>query len=330
MKFLIIGLGSMGKRRIRCLQSLGYKDIYVFDINQKRVKESVKKYEVKSINDPFEYAKKNFLNALIISTSPESHINYIPLAFKNNLPTFIEASVCDVKKLENIILENKNSKVFIAPSCTMKYFEGPKILKKLISEKLIGEIYYFDYRTGQYLHDWHPWEDINDYYVTNPKTGGCREIVPFELTWLNDIFGYPEIISSFKNRIGLKNVDIDDYYHFSLRYPSRIIGNITVEVLSRPFALREMRLTGEKGQIVFNQDDNLIKYATNNNEWKIIKIKDFQKEEGYINPEQPYIDELNDFIKSIKEKNNKFFPNNIKKDIDILKLLESIEKSCLN
>ena len=32
MKFLIVGLGSMGKRRIRCLKSLGYEDIVGYDV----------------------------------------------------------------------------------------------------------------------------------------------------------------------------------------------------------------------------------------------------------------------------------------------------------
>ena len=36
MKFLVIGLGSMGKRRVRCLMSLGEKDIIGFDPRQDR------------------------------------------------------------------------------------------------------------------------------------------------------------------------------------------------------------------------------------------------------------------------------------------------------
>ena len=34
MKFLIIGLGSMGQRRIRCLRSLGYEDIVGCDLRE--------------------------------------------------------------------------------------------------------------------------------------------------------------------------------------------------------------------------------------------------------------------------------------------------------
>ena len=327
MKFLVIGLGSMGKRRIRCLKSLGYSDIVVFDNNDVRLYEVSEKYAVKPVNDPKIIIKDQLIDAVIISTSPESHMIYAPLAFKNNLPSFIEASVCDLEKISNLNKIALESDVLIAPSCTMKYFEGPKLIKKLISEKKIGQILYFEYRTGQYLPDWHPWENIKDFYVSNRITGGCKEIVPFELTWLNQIFGDPDLLSSMKGRIGLKNVDIDDFYHFSLKYPNNVIANITIEVLSQPNAMREIRITGDEGQIVFNQDDNVVKFANKDTSWKSFYIEEKEKEQGYINPEKPYIDELNDFINAVRLKNNSIFPNTLSKDLKVLKLLKKIDSN---
>ena len=49
MKFLVIGLGSMGKRRIRCLKALGFNDILGFDSREDRLKDSVEKYGLKGI-----------------------------------------------------------------------------------------------------------------------------------------------------------------------------------------------------------------------------------------------------------------------------------------
>ena len=53
MKFLIIGLGSMGKRRIRNLFALGFNDVIGFDTRSDRRKESELKYQeiVNSINE---------------------------------------------------------------------------------------------------------------------------------------------------------------------------------------------------------------------------------------------------------------------------------------
>ena len=81
MKFLIIGLGSMGQRRIRCLQHLKYFDIYGFDIDRKKTQKVKNKYNIKVDTD----LKKLFLinfDAIIISTDPKYHMKYAYLAFK--------------------------------------------------------------------------------------------------------------------------------------------------------------------------------------------------------------------------------------------------------
>ena len=47
-KYLVIGLGSMGKRRVRCLLALGISnaDIMGMDIREDRCIESKKKYGI--------------------------------------------------------------------------------------------------------------------------------------------------------------------------------------------------------------------------------------------------------------------------------------------
>ena len=76
MKFLVIGLGSMGKRRIRNLQKLGYKHIAGFDLRQDRLDETYSEYDV-LVYKNFNEAIKNFNpNVFIISTSPKHHMDY--------------------------------------------------------------------------------------------------------------------------------------------------------------------------------------------------------------------------------------------------------------
>jgi hypothetical protein len=101
----------------------------------------------------------------------------------------MEASVETYKDTIKLSNFEKSSQTMIFPSCTMKYFHGPKIIKNLIRQKTIGNVLNFNYQVGQYLPDWHPWENINNFYVSKKKTGACREIVPFELNWICGIFG---------------------------------------------------------------------------------------------------------------------------------------------
>ena len=82
MKYLIVGLGSMGKRRIRNLQYLDETDVIGFDLRKDRRKESEEKYHIKTYAT-IEQAMNQDPDALIISTPPDHHLEYQMLAAKN-------------------------------------------------------------------------------------------------------------------------------------------------------------------------------------------------------------------------------------------------------
>jgi predicted dehydrogenase len=324
MKILVIGLGSMGKRRIRNLTAIGNIDIAGFDIRKDRTKFALEELKI-LVYDDITNAINDFKpNALIVSTSPESHMKFANVAEENGLDCFIEASVTDIEGIRSLCAKIEDQDLIFAPSCTMKYFSGPRIIKNLISEKIIGDVLSINYQTGQYLPDWHPWEDISDYYVSRNETGGAREIVPFELTWLKPIFGEIQIISCIKAKLGRFIADIDDYYQFNLRFNQSTIANITIEVLSRPFAMRKMNIIGTEGTI--RLDSSSVSYATSKNpNWITLNLESGTVVEGYINPEEPYIMEMQDFLTAVQTRNKGLFPNSLKEDADLLELLNEIE-----
>jgi len=326
MKILVIGLGSMGKRRIRNLSTIGNIRIAGFDSRQDRTEFARKEFNI-LVFDDFVSAINDFEpDALVISTSPESHMKFANFAEKNGLDCFIEASVTDREEIKALSARTVNQDLIFAPSCTMRYFPGPRIIRDLVSRRIIGDVLSINYQTGQYLPDWHPWEDISNYYVSRKETGGAREIVPFELTWLRPIFGDIQMISCFKSKIGRFNVDIDDYYQFYLKFDNSVIANITVEVLSRPFAMREMSIIGTEGTIRF--DSSSVRYATvKSPDWITLNIESGTVIQGYINPEEPYILEMQDFLAAVKTRNKSQFPNSLKEDAELLDILNALENA---
>lgn len=327
MKYLVIGLGSMGKRRVRNLQALGIKQVAGFDTRADRRQETHEKYGIQVFND-LEEAMKNFVpEAFMISTPPDLHMHYAYYAYAHGVSCFIEASVVDADKIKKLSSLVQNSKIIMAPSCTMRYFPGPKKIKELIRAGEIGSVLNVNYQTGQYLPDWHPWEDIRDFYVSKRETGAAREIVPFELTWLNDIFGRSTALACVKAKLSDMSADIDDVYHCILRYDSNTIANITVEVISRPKACRDMRIIGSKGEIVFSADTNSVRYInTSMKEWEEFNFDKGTIESQYINPEEPYIAEVRDFVSALEKNDQSLFPNSLDDDYEILQTLYSLEK----
>lgn len=321
MNVLVIGLGSMGKRRIRCLRSLGCGSVVGYDLRADRREEAKEKYMVEVVSDVGDVLDKT--DAIIISTPPNKHNEYIKLAIENNKPAFVEASVI-LKGLEQLNNLAKKQSAFIAPSCTVKFHPAVKDIKNIVRSRQYGKVTNFTYHSGQYLPDWHPWEDVKDFYVSKRETGGCREIIPFELTWIIDIVGFPKNIIGFYGKTMNVGADIDDTYVISMDFGGSY-GNMVVDVVSR-YATRSLILNMEQGQISWRWDENIVKlYDAVNQGWIYYPYPQGQTVEGYNKNiiEDMYIEETESFINAVEGKNT--FPNSLDEDIKVLKLLYKIE-----
>jgi len=324
-KYLILGLGSMGKRRIRCLLSIGINkdDIIGFDLREDRRQETLSLYGIKIQND-LNSVSFSDIKAVIVSLPPDKHSTGAKIAIDNNKPVFIEASVLIEDVLE--IQRYNNGKVFIAPSCTLTYHPMIKDIKNIINSGKYGKVCNFSYHSGQYLPDWHPWENIKDFYVGQRITGGAREIVPFEFTWIVDLLGFPnEVKGYYKKTIDL-GCDIEDSYCCSISYGD-MVGTVIVDVAAR-YAVRNLVINLEEAQIQWRWDKKQIEiYEARTGRWIIHEQPTFKSAGAYNENigEKMYIEELSAFIDGID--NNSKYPNTIEKDIMVLELLTSIENS---
>ena len=323
MKFLVIGLGSMGKRRIRNLRHLGEKDIIGWDIKKDRRKECKEKYKIKTF-DYIDKAMDEKPDVLIISTPPNYHIDYELLAAKNDKHFFCEAGIF-TKGVEELVNLCKNKNLIAAPSCTFRFKGSIRKIKELIDDEKIGKVVALTYHIGQYLPDWHPWEHISKFYVGKRETSATREMIPFELEWLTWIFGEIKRISCMKGKISNLPADIDDVYQLIFQFKNGIIGHLLIDVISRT-PTRILRVVGEKGTIEWNWiDDSVRLYVAEKKEWIEFKEQEGFREEGYIAKENIYIEEMQNFIKSIKGEEKYIY--SLEEYLKILKLLEAAEES---
>jgi predicted dehydrogenase len=325
--FLVIGLGSMGKRRIRNLKSLGYNNIIGFDKRLDRIKETKNLYSIGAFGDINEIIEKNKIESFIISVPPDAHHLYMKLAITLNIPAFIEASVLDTD-LDSIISESREKDILLAPSCTLLFHPAIKKISEIIKSKELGNISNYLYHSGQYLPDWHSYEKVSEYYVSKKETGGGREIVPFELTWITILLGIPKrVVGFFKKTIEIEGAtNIDDTYNLLMDYGNNIF-NLSVDVVSR-YATRRLVINGDKKQLYWNWDENVIKiFDPANHVWESQNYEIAEAQNGYNKniTEQMYIDEMGSFISAIKKET--VFPNSLEHDKAVLNLLYSVEKS---
>src|SRR5436190_11831700 len=137
MNFLVVGLGSMGKRRIRCLSALGLKNVAGFDLRDDRRKQATQKYEIKTYSDFDEAVSAEKPNALFISVPPDVHHVYMKRAIDRKVPFFVEASVVDTD-MDLILRASKE--VFMAPSATLLFHPAIRKMSEIIASGELGKI----------------------------------------------------------------------------------------------------------------------------------------------------------------------------------------------
>jgi predicted dehydrogenase len=327
MNFLVVGLGSMGKRRVRCLKALGYEGVYGFDLREDRRKEAEERYGIRTFGDIDEAARVSSPHALVISVPPDVHHVFMKFAVERRIHFFVEASVVDTD-MDAIARDLTVAKIVGAPSATLRFHPGIRKIEELVQGGLLGKISNVIYHCGQYLPDWHTYEKVSDYYVSNPITGGAREIVPFELTWLTGIFGMPgKVFANVRKTIKIAGAErIDDTYNCLLDYGD-FLATMTVDVVSR-FATRRLTVNGEAKQLRWDWNRNCVDvYDPGNGDWESFDYEMSKAEAGYNTNigENMYIDELRCFIDATRAKGR--FVNSLENDHAVLKLLYAMEEA---
>lgn len=326
LKFLQIGLGSMGKRRIRNLlfHKVSKDNIYGFDLSKDRCLEAQNKFEMKTFSN-FERALNQVKpDVFIISTPPDQHSSYFLYAAKHKKHFFVEHPTTDKGYKELIKLLDDT---FVGvPSCSLRFHPAMKAMKKILDSNKIGRILSFQYHMGQYLPDWHPWEDYKKVYFSKKSTGACREMFAFELGWLGYVLNLKiKEIAGFTEKLSDLDMTADDLYSAVIKFQNNKIGNITIDLLSRkPF--RTLRVIGSDGVLEWEWLDNQIElFTAKDKKLKVINLKKGHSEKQYITTEDIYEEEIGKFLSAIEGKGS--YPFSFKENHHFLKALFAIEKS---
>ncbi len=230
MKIIVIGLGSMGKRRIRLISENKDVELFGIDSQEARCAEVKEKFGIICYNSIDEACKAQNIEAAIISTSPLSHASIIKECLEHDLHVFTEINLVQDGYDENIALAKSKDKVLFLSSTFLYRKETQTIIEKVREAKCPLN---YIYHVGQYLPDWHPWESYNNYFIGNPKTNGCREIMAIDLPWVVTAFGAIKDVKVMKSKNTELNISYNDNYLIMLEHESGAKGVFAVDVVAR-------------------------------------------------------------------------------------------------
>ena len=322
MRFLVIGLGSMGRRRIRLLKKCDENyEIFGTDNNEDRREKVKSEYGIKILDNITDAVSNYKFDGVLICTSPLSHSKIMSQLVEYDFAIFSEINLIS-EGYENLINSN-NNKLFL--SSTFLYRRDIQWIINKINNARVDYIYHI----GQYLPDWHPWESYKDFFVYDKRSNGCREILAIEMPWIVQGFGEIKDMYIKKDNLSSLKIDYPDNYIINLTHKNGSKGVIIVDIVSR-CAIRNLEIFNEDMHIIWNgTPQSLQEYSIKQK--KMLNIATYEiidKDNNYAENiiENSYMDEIKAFIALINGDKTKL-KYSYKQDLEILNILDRIEEN---
>lgn len=308
MKALFVGLGSIGQRHLRNLVTLVpnieisavrsiHSKNFVFSKNNKILKNSnlVKKYNINQFFNLDQALKVNF--DLVFITNPSSlHFEVAKQAVASGANVFIEKPAVDNLRdlLKLVALEKEfKGKIFIG----YQYRFHPVIKKSLeiIESKMLGNIVSARFKNGEYLPDWHPYEDYRDSYASIKKLGGGSLLTQIhDIDYATILLGKPYELYAVGGKNSSLEVNVEDSVQILMKVKQRnknIPVSISLNYLEKP-AERIFEIIGDKGKIFCDLNLNVIEYYLHikKNKKSIFSFSNFQRNDMFLDEMKAFLD----------------------------------------
>jgi predicted dehydrogenase len=208
-------------------------------------------------------------------------------------------------------------------SSTFFYREEIQYIRKRIAGKTRLN---YVYHIGQYLPEWHPWENYKDFFVGENRTNGCREIMAIELPWLISTFGKVIDFNVVSDNITELNIQYNDNYMIQFQHENGNKGTLIVDIVS-PKAVRNLEIYGENVYYSWNGSPTTLE-EFNQDTKSVEKVELYENVEhiegyGSFITENAYQNEIKEFIDVVKGKRKPLY--GFEEDLLVLRMIDEIE-----
>jgi len=294
LRFLVVGCGSIGKRHIGNLIALKAGQILAFDVREDRRSEVERQFGVEALDD-LNKAWERGPDVALITAPTSMHVPLALQAAEQGCHLFIEKPLSDrlegVDRLLNAVRERN---LITLVGCNMRFHPGLVKVKKLLEEGAIGQVVAARVSVGQYLPDWHPWEDYRKTYSARRNLGGGVILDAIhEIDYIRWMLGEVEAVACFTGKLSRLEIETEDTAALLLRFADGAIGEVHLDYVQRAY-YRTCHIIGDEGTIHWDYTAGEVRwYSAAAREWRV-----FANPPGW-EPNQMYLDEMRHFLRCL-------------------------------
>jgi len=260
MKFLIAGLGSIGRRHFRNLIALAEKDIVLLRSHRATLPDDeLAGYSVET--DLHEALKKHKPDAVIVANPTSLHLDVAIPAAEAGCHILLEKPVSNsLERLDELQQAAQKSGSKILVGFQFRYHPTFNKARELIQSGLLGKVLTVHAHWGEYLPQWHPWEDYRQSYAARADLGGGVIVtLTHPLDYLRYLIGDVELLWSLNGHISPLEVDVEDVAEIGLKFKNGAIGGVHLNYFQRPLTHR-LEIVGTNGTLRWDNEDGILHF----------------------------------------------------------------------
>jgi predicted dehydrogenase len=305
MKFLIAGLGSIGRRHLRNLITLGEKDIVLYRTHRSTLPNS--DLAGFPIETNLEAALAYKPDAVIISNPTSHHLEIAIPAVEAKCHLFMEKPVSHSLDRTDILANYvQQYGVKILVGYQFRFHPGLRRVVNLLKQRAIGQPLTARAHWGEYLPDWHPWEDYRVGYSARLDMGGGVVLtLSHPLDYLLWMFGDADNLCAFTDSLGNLELDVEDNAEILIKFKQGTVASIHLDYYQRPPA-HHLEIIGTLGTIRWDNADGTVQlYQTidssyDSGKWQTFPAKSFTNVEKPFARNDLFLLEMKHFISVLR------------------------------
>lgn len=254
MKFLIAGLGSIGRRHLRNLLALGETDILLYRTNQSTLPDD----ELSSfpVFTSLDKALQEEPDAVIVSNPTSLHLDVAIPAARAGCHLFLEKPISHnldgVDSLQTVVAI---AGVRVVVGYQFRFHPGLNIIRQHLLSGEFGAPVSVRAHWGEYLPDWHSWEDYrNGYAAREDLGGGVIRTLCHPMDYLRWLIGEINTVWAITGKLGGLGIEVEDTAEIGLQFTNGAIGSVHVNYIQRP-TVHRLEIITTQGTLKWDNAD---------------------------------------------------------------------------
>ncbi len=289
MRFLVVGVGSIGSRHSRNLASLGHR-VLVWDTDRDHLREAATLPGIEAAPS-LEGALAAKPDAVLICTPPALHLGAAHQALAAGAHLFVEKPIAHSSDGVPALIDGaRRLGRVLAVGFNLRFLPSLRRVKALLEEKRAGKVLAVRAEFGAYLPDWRPGRDYRDNYAVRAALGGGILLDAIhELDYLGWLLGeVAEVFCTAGHWSDLAG-DTEDVAELTLRLDSGALAQVHLDYLQRRYR-RNLQVIGEAGVIVWDFPTHTVRvHGAEPRDEEAFRVEDGDSNDMYLEEVRHFI-----------------------------------------